>query len=533
MIMIHRTSIITFGGIMGEVIKNIVISIMIQSLNIALCITSPIKKSKRVVLPIHDGSPIGKQLLELNRNETIKFLKRCNITILKEFIHPNSAIIIDKKGMLALLFSRKKQRGSLLFDVQLKIGNQKTHAIIQNALQARMLKLFLHVKLQVIQIQVYKNFTADGSSKTYGVEFGQKIQIGRITKDNCLLTAFKEKVFPAFDMDKGHYFDTLVPIDDVTFPIDVVYTWVDGNDPKWIERKNKKLASLGYSLPETSIGRSRWENRDELRFSLRSLNMFAPWIRNVYIVTDNQRPSWLKADHQQYNLFIIDHTDIFPDLSSLPVYNSHAIESVLHRIKGLSDYFIYMNDDVFLGKNTFPETFFTSGGLTKVFFASKPMPLRTPEHCQKATEWGGINSSSLLIEDYNRYISRKIEHTPIILHRDTLFELEEHYKAQFELTRNTPFRRHTDISVLTALYLNYGIITGKAFSSDIEFENINISNQDFKRKSKSYLKKDELPKTFCLNDTVEVEDKLSWKEQSRITSILLNHFYPWKSMWES
>lgn len=516
---------------MNGAIKNFFISIYIHLLKLSLVLLSPFTSAKKNKLLIQNGVPIGHQLVELNRKATIEFLENNDITILKDFVQPNPAIIVDKKGILKIIFTYNKSR-DLNLGVKVKIGNHQFQLIIKNFLQTQILRFSLHLKLKVIQITVYKYYSAGGKSKVYGLEFGQVIQIGKMTKDRFLLNDSSEKVFSPFDMDGVQKYDSLFPVDKVSFPIDVVYTWVDGNDPEWIERKNQKLASLGYKLPDNSTDRSKWENRDELRFSLRSLNMFAPWIRNVYIVTDNQRPTWLRMDHQQHNLFIIDHTDIFPDISQLPVFNSHAIESVLHRIKGLSEYFIYMNDDFFLGKRTFPKTFFTSGGLTKVFFSSKPMPLQDPEHCQKASEWGGLNSSSLLIEDYTRYITHKVKHSPIALKRDTLFELEERYKEQFKLTRNAPFRRYTDISTLTALYLNYGIITGKAFSSDIEDIYFNISRKSFLKKANTCIRINELPQTFCLNDTAEVEDRLSWEEQSRITSKFLNHFFPWKSIWE-
>ena len=40
----------------------------------------------------------------------------------------------------------------------------------------------------------------------------------------------------------------------------------------------------------------------ELRYSLRSLEKHAPWVRHVYIVTNGQIPSWLNLDNPRMTL---------------------------------------------------------------------------------------------------------------------------------------------------------------------------------------------------------------------------------------
>ncbi len=87
-------------------------------------------------------------------------------------------------------------------------------------------------------------------------------------------------------------------IDAVPFPIDAVYTWVDGSDPVWQARK---AAALGVRTRPSSAGLasndSRYASRDELRYSMRSLVAYAPWVRHIYLVTDDQVPAWLDRDH--------------------------------------------------------------------------------------------------------------------------------------------------------------------------------------------------------------------------------------------
>src|SRR5699024_8230192 len=138
-------------------------------------------------------------------------------------------------------------------------------------------------------------------------------------------------------------------LDDVQFPIDVVYTWVDGADPAWLARKAEVSGEVPpEGLHAEATDPARFRSRDELMYSLRSLDDFAPWVRHVYLVTDDHVPHWLNTDDPRIS--IVDHREIFPDDGRLPVFNSNAIISRLHHIDGLSEHFLYMNDDVMLAR---------------------------------------------------------------------------------------------------------------------------------------------------------------------------------------
>ena len=138
--------------------------------------------------------------------------------------------------------------------------------------------------------------------------------------------------------------------------IDAVFTWVDGNDSKWIGKKEAFLNHNPGKLQNKKVNsKGRFFDNDELKYSLRSIDCFAPWINNIFIVTDDQIPKWLNVKHPQIK--IIDHNAIF-DSSHLPTYNSMAIEMNLHKIEGLSNYFLSFNDDVFIGRKTTKNDFF-------------------------------------------------------------------------------------------------------------------------------------------------------------------------------
>jgi hypothetical protein len=158
----------------------------------------------------------------------------------------------------------------------------------------------------------------------------------------------------------GPYFD------EVTFPVDIVYTWVSGDDPEWVRQKNTAVDRLD---PGTHTGdahvAARYEDHDELRYSLRSVATFASFVRRVFIVTDGQIPEWLNTDHSM--ITVVDHKEIFPSEDYLPTFNSHAIEARLHHIPGLAEHYLYLNDDFFFFRRLRPEDFFLSSGLTMFY----------------------------------------------------------------------------------------------------------------------------------------------------------------------
>ena len=144
------------------------------------------------------------------------------------------------------------------------------------------------------------------------------------------------------------------------FPIDLVYLWVDGNDPKW-QAKHKEYKSMAgdVDISKQVLADARWRNNDELRYSLRSVERYAPWINHIYIVTDNQCPEWLNPNHPKIS--IIDHSEILPK-DALPTFNSTAIESCLHKIPNLSEHFLFSNDDMLFSGEVTPDMFFSEDG---------------------------------------------------------------------------------------------------------------------------------------------------------------------------
>lgn len=148
-----------------------------------------------------------------------------------------------------------------------------------------------------------------------------------------------------------------------------MYTWVNGSDPKFLE--DLRRFSKRNTSEDRDISKQRFSDKYELKFSLRSLEKYAPWVRHVYVVTNGQIPYWLNLDYERVT--VISHEQIFTDSYDLPSFSSPAIESHLHRIPGLSQRFVYFNDDIFLGAPTYPEDF-RSASRGFLIYMAWPLP---------------------------------------------------------------------------------------------------------------------------------------------------------------
>ena len=144
-------------------------------------------------------------------------------------------------------------------------------------------------------------------------------------------------------------------------PIDAVITWVDGNDPAHVDKLTNYFAEMGISRPEAAAP-TRYNQCGEINYCVKSILKFTPWIRTIYIVTDGQTPPIMEqfvGTAQEEKIKLVDHRDIFCGFEEvLPTFNSLTIECLLWRIKGLSNNFIYFNDDCALIRPVSPENFF-------------------------------------------------------------------------------------------------------------------------------------------------------------------------------
>ncbi|MFJ4438189.1 stealth family protein [Streptomyces sp. NPDC088923] len=313
--------------------------------------------------------------------------------------------------------------------------------------------------------------------------------------------------------------------EDIRFPIDAVYTWVDGEDPAWQARR-ADFGEGGYHAEAANA--ARYISRDELRFSLRSLHQNAPWIRRVFLVTDQQRPTWL--DDFQPWLTVVDHREIFTDPGLLPTFNSHAIESQLHHIEGLAEHFLYFNDDMFLGRPVLPQTFFLSNGMTRIFLSPAQVPSHSWGEADRPVDAAGKNNRRLIRERFGSTIVQKLRHAPYALRRSVLYELEETFADEHANTAASRFRSPADISIPSSLYHYYAYHTGRAVPSDIEFAYLDLARTEIARRLGILLARRDR-QAFCINDTL-TEDFGEGDRRTQQVRTFLQSYFPVPSPFE-
>ncbi len=146
-------------------------------------------------------------------------------------------------------------------------------------------------------------------------------------------------------------------------PIDLVYLWVDGTDPEFRALKRRHLsAATGHIDRDDLTGDdARYRQIGEIAYSVHSARRFAPWIRDIHIVVaPGQRPP---VDLDDPRIHIVEHPQIMP-AAILPTFASRSIEPFVHRIPGLSEIFLYANDDFLFWRETPRDHFVVDGELS-------------------------------------------------------------------------------------------------------------------------------------------------------------------------
>ena len=205
--------------------------------------------------------------------------------------------------------------------------------------------------------------------------------------------------------------------------VDLVYAWVDGGDPQ-LQADMRRYASGSHHLnPE----RTR-DSYDLLRYSLRSVAMFAGWVNKVHIITRRpQVPAWLDVSNPRVN--VVHHDELSGFAPYLPTFNSTAIESFVHAVPGLSDHFLYSNDDFLFGAPTVREDFLTAEGKHRVF----------------GTHFGIWLPFRIYRKRWKFFSTVHLEHCPRFVYKPFWEDMLEANQKALHRTRNSRFRAGSDL----------------------------------------------------------------------------------------
>lgn len=246
------------------------------------------------------------------------------------------------------------------------------------------------------------------------------------------------------------------------FDIDAVITWVDGNDP---EHKSKLSSYKNQASHVESIKPTRFCDDGELGFCVTSILRFAPFVRYIFIVTDNQKPHWLNSLFKtrpdlKNKIRIIDHREIFFGFEEfLPTFNSRSIELLLHRIPELSEHFLSFNDDFFICQNSSPTDFFENNTpviktTQKKFYnqrvSHKWKTLRNFFAPQKKARPGFFISQQISAKQLGFHdFYYQIDHHPHPLRKSTLKNFFENKKIFLKENISYRFRNASQLSMVS------------------------------------------------------------------------------------
>lgn len=313
---------------------------------------------------------------------------------------------------------------------------------------------------------------------------------------------------------------------DISFDIDMVFSWVDGSSTDFQRERAKRMKA--YVVGEGDESEARFRQIDELKYALRSVYLFAPWVRRIFIATDSPAPEWL-ADHPRVTLMRSE--DFFPDTSVLPTHNSHAVESQLHRIPGLAEHFLYSNDDMFFGRPVGPELFFSPGGITKFVEASTRIGLGENDPSRSGFENAARVNRALLLDRFGKVTTRHLEHTAAPLRKSVMEDLEREFPEDFARTAASQFRSATDISVTNSLYHYYALMTGRAVAQTQVRSLYVETTLRVALRQMDKLRKRRDQDMFCLNDGSfpEISDEV---RRTAVTAFL-ERYFPIAAPWET
>jgi hypothetical protein len=378
------------------------------------------------------------------------------------------------------------------------------------------------------------------SGLSYGSSTGTELQLWSVEDGNYVCpveNSLTRRILPLAEAVPstvslyGREWDTLEGMfephaTDVRFDIDMVFSWVDGNDPEFQRARAERMR--GVVVGEGDEAEARFRQVDELKYALRSVHLFAPWIRRIYVVTDSPRPAWL-AEHPDVQF--VPSEKFFRDPSVLPTHNSQAVESQLHNIPGMSEYFLYSNDDMFFGRPVEPGMFFSSGGITKFIEAKTRIGLGESDQARSGFENSARVNRDLLRQKFGYIITRHLEHTPAPLRKSVVQKLEDEFPDEFRRTAASRFRSSTDISVTNSLYHYFALLTGRAVTQD----DAKVLYVDTTMRSGLALLPGVLKRRqfdlFCLNDGSFPEVGAAERAETMVD--FLENYFPIPAPWEA
>lgn len=317
----------------------------------------------------------------------------------------------------------------------------------------------------------------------------------------------------------------------MSFDIDFVVTWVDGSDPQLISKKERFLKKED---------KERFRDYGIFKYWFRAVEKYASWVHRIYLITDNQIPSWLDISSEKIR--VIDHTDII-EAKYLPTFNSNVIELSINNISDLTEHFVVFNDDIFLNDYVKPDDFFDmQTGLPKDIAAQNAiMPIEDFDHITtnnmitvnrrfnkknvllKApfkyfnVKYGYWNVLSLCLLPWPRFTRFVDPHIPFSFTRISFQNFISENNDYVEQTMRNRFRSTNDISINGIRYQELALGNFKPrsyrFGKKYDLTQLQSIEKDIKKCKH---------KVICINDTPKINNadfRISTKRLQKLYSL--------------
>ena len=330
--------------------------------------------------------------------------------------------------------------------------------------------------------------------------------------------------------------------------IDFVIPWVDGNDEAW--QKEKKLYDYKFVKDLNNINTpNRYRDWNLLEYWFRGVEKFAPWVRKIHFLTWGHIPSFLNKNHPK--LHIVNHRDFMPS-DALPTYSSLAIEMCLHKINGLSEHFVYFNDDMFLTKPVKEDDFFIKG-LPAEYFEESPC---LQQGCTIYDHWL-YNALSIVNRNFKKhqqikknlrkwfkFVSKEsffhtllswpwacytgfpTSHLPAPFLKSTWIDLWNHEEKFLNETVYSRFR--TPFNVEQDIFRFWQFAKGTFENSNINGRNISINTNTINLICQTI--KEQRYNEICINDDCE---EINFEEYKHKIHLAFDFILPQKSSFEN
>lgn len=330
--------------------------------------------------------------------------------------------------------------------------------------------------------------------------------------------------------------------------IDFVIPWVDGNDPIWQKEKAK------YDPSETTQERNgacRYRDWDNLKYWFRSVEQNAPWVNQIHFITCGQIPEFLNLNHPKVHF--VRHEDYIP-AKYLPTFSANPIELNLHRIRELSEFFVYFNDDFFINR-PLNENFFFKKGKPRYFMCDRDyneteltnsyqhmrrngMTVINRHFTHKTQRKSGLNKVASVF--YGRVSIKNLMynltrdefgqfndlHLPDPFLKSTLQEVWDKEYEVLDMTCRNRIRTERDVNQYVFRY--WDLARGNFEPRSIQGIRYDVTSQNISECVGNI--RHAISPTICINDSPHCDNFSTCKEQ------ILNAFaerYPYKSSFEN